>query len=354
MLLSGVWRINIKCQWNYHTVTSFTRSNKVCITLWNHIRDSSTVQPAKSDIDVMLVYKVIRDLESIDHLCINPIHKDSINTQVIYRFALAQVEWSSKYFTKKFTTKKMSLSLLVGTTVKLCYKNWFLMKIQIMPVSTLSQFNRESTSIWSIHAKFSDLSLCQFNSASALFQSFPFSTKESSTVNKASHSAPTSVNSDSTLIQSFPISAQSQYSIQWFNFDTKASHSAPKASSTENQHCFKASHSAPKLVQQWINFYIKLPTQRPKSVNTESTLTLSFLLSAQSQFNSDSTLFQIFPFSANASSAVNKFCSRLPNQFNSVSTLIQSLWFSSQSQFNRESTLFQSFPFSTKISSTMN
>ena len=34
-----------------------------------------TVLPAKSDSDVMFVYKVIRDLESIDHLCINPIHR---------------------------------------------------------------------------------------------------------------------------------------------------------------------------------------------------------------------------------------------------------------------------------------
>ena len=33
----------------------------------------STVLPAKSDSDVMFVYKVIRDLESIAHLCINPI-----------------------------------------------------------------------------------------------------------------------------------------------------------------------------------------------------------------------------------------------------------------------------------------
>ena len=33
----------------------------------------ATVLPAKSDNDVMFVYKVIRDLESIDHLCINPI-----------------------------------------------------------------------------------------------------------------------------------------------------------------------------------------------------------------------------------------------------------------------------------------
>ena len=35
---------------------------------------SFTVLPAKSDSDFMFVYKVIRDLESIDHLCINPIH----------------------------------------------------------------------------------------------------------------------------------------------------------------------------------------------------------------------------------------------------------------------------------------
>ena len=35
----------------------------------------SIVVPAKSDSDIMFVYKVIRDLESIDHLCINPIHR---------------------------------------------------------------------------------------------------------------------------------------------------------------------------------------------------------------------------------------------------------------------------------------
>ena len=38
----------------------------------------STVLPAKSDSDVMFVYKVARDLESIDHLCINPIHRIGI------------------------------------------------------------------------------------------------------------------------------------------------------------------------------------------------------------------------------------------------------------------------------------
>ena len=41
------------------------------------------------------VYKVIRDLESIDYLCINPIREDRINTQVIYRFTLAQVACTS-------------------------------------------------------------------------------------------------------------------------------------------------------------------------------------------------------------------------------------------------------------------
>ena len=34
-----------------------------------------TVLPAKSDSDFMFVYKVIRDLLSIYHLCINPIHR---------------------------------------------------------------------------------------------------------------------------------------------------------------------------------------------------------------------------------------------------------------------------------------
>ena len=38
------------------------------------------------------VYKVIRDIESIDHLCINPNPQDRINTQVIYRLVLAQVK----------------------------------------------------------------------------------------------------------------------------------------------------------------------------------------------------------------------------------------------------------------------
>ena len=41
------------------------------------------------------VYKVIRDLESIDHLCINPIRANRINRQMIYGFALGHVEGTS-------------------------------------------------------------------------------------------------------------------------------------------------------------------------------------------------------------------------------------------------------------------
>ena len=54
-----------------------------------------TCQP-RVTVTSFFVYKVITDLEPIDHLCINPIHMiglhDRINTQVIYRFALAQVK----------------------------------------------------------------------------------------------------------------------------------------------------------------------------------------------------------------------------------------------------------------------
>ena len=42
------------------------------------------------DCDVIFVNKVIRDLGSIDHYPV-----DRINTQVIYQFALAQVECTS-------------------------------------------------------------------------------------------------------------------------------------------------------------------------------------------------------------------------------------------------------------------
>ena len=40
---------------------------------YKHNKQMTTVLLAKSDSEVMFVYKVIRDLQSIDHLCINPI-----------------------------------------------------------------------------------------------------------------------------------------------------------------------------------------------------------------------------------------------------------------------------------------
>ena len=63
------------------------------------------------------VYKVIRDLESIDHLCINPIlrigliHKLSVDSRWL--------KWSVEVNVLLNNCKQniMSLSLLVGTTV---------------------------------------------------------------------------------------------------------------------------------------------------------------------------------------------------------------------------------------------
>ena len=62
------------------------------------------------------IYKVSRDLKSIDHLYINPIRmigNDRINTQVIYRFALAQGSVQGNNCKQNIT----SLSLLAGRTV---------------------------------------------------------------------------------------------------------------------------------------------------------------------------------------------------------------------------------------------
>ena len=65
----------------------------------NELSQNADVLSCQSRVIVTscYVYEVIRDLGSIDHLCINTIHR--INTQVIYRFALAQVECTSQYFT---------------------------------------------------------------------------------------------------------------------------------------------------------------------------------------------------------------------------------------------------------------
>ena len=62
------------------------------------------------------VYKVIRDVKSKGHLCINPT-QDRINTQVIYRFGL--LKWSVHVSVLLSDCKQIitSLSLLIGTTV---------------------------------------------------------------------------------------------------------------------------------------------------------------------------------------------------------------------------------------------
>ena len=49
---------------------SYCVSSSWCLGL---VCDRGTVLPAKSGSGVKLCYKVIKDLESIDHLCINPI-----------------------------------------------------------------------------------------------------------------------------------------------------------------------------------------------------------------------------------------------------------------------------------------
>ena len=65
--------------------------SKSCETFAFLITLSLSCQP-RVTMTSCSVYKVIRDLQSIDHLCTNPILQDRINTQVIYQFALAQVE----------------------------------------------------------------------------------------------------------------------------------------------------------------------------------------------------------------------------------------------------------------------
>ena len=57
------------------------------------IRGCPTVLPVKSDSDVMFCSQCYQGLIIDRSLCIDPINRqDRINTQVIYRFALDQVE----------------------------------------------------------------------------------------------------------------------------------------------------------------------------------------------------------------------------------------------------------------------
>ena len=78
-----------------------------------------TVLPINSDSGVIFVYKFIRDLKSIDYMCINPIlrigliHKRSIDSRLLKWSVQVTVMFHLTIVNKKIT----SLSLLVGITV---------------------------------------------------------------------------------------------------------------------------------------------------------------------------------------------------------------------------------------------
>ena len=55
--------------------------------------------PAKSDSDVIFCLQIYQRLRIDRSLVYQSYPQDKINTQVIYRFALAQVECTSKCFT---------------------------------------------------------------------------------------------------------------------------------------------------------------------------------------------------------------------------------------------------------------
>ena len=62
--------------YDYKDRGSFGRSVESFICGCNkEVMYQRTVVPAKSDSDVMLCLQSYQDLESIDHLCINPIRK---------------------------------------------------------------------------------------------------------------------------------------------------------------------------------------------------------------------------------------------------------------------------------------
>ena len=60
----------------------FLPGNLVRMNIYNlyiitdsQVFQTATVLPVKNDSDVMFCLQIIRDLESIDHLCINPIRR---------------------------------------------------------------------------------------------------------------------------------------------------------------------------------------------------------------------------------------------------------------------------------------
>ena len=69
--------------------------------------------------------------------------QDRINTQVIYRFTLAQVERSSLCFNKGFKQRITSLSLLAGRTVRHCTGAVVSLKLKISFIKNHSYHNSQ-------------------------------------------------------------------------------------------------------------------------------------------------------------------------------------------------------------------
>ena len=59
--------------WQKDTLFRGSHMMFILINIYSYV--PSTVLPTKSDSDAMFVYKVISDLESKDHVCINPIQR---------------------------------------------------------------------------------------------------------------------------------------------------------------------------------------------------------------------------------------------------------------------------------------
>ena len=64
-----------------------------------------TVLPAKSDSDVMFCYKVIRNLESIYQLCINPIPRIGLIQKWIYHLCINPIPRIGLIHTRSFDSR---------------------------------------------------------------------------------------------------------------------------------------------------------------------------------------------------------------------------------------------------------
>ena len=84
----------------------------ICISI------ACTFVPAQSDSDFMFCLQSYQGLIIDRSLVYLSYPQDRINTQVIYRFALAQVNCTRKLYISNCKQSITSLSLLAGTTVQ--------------------------------------------------------------------------------------------------------------------------------------------------------------------------------------------------------------------------------------------